>query len=658
MNNINKRFKIIIVIIVLSISYIIIELYNIQVVNNEYYLIKAKELGEKIIEGSTAPRGKIYDRNNVLIVDNKAKKVIYYKNNSNDLNEEIALSYKINKYLTLDYNKLTINNLKDFYLVKYQKESNNLITEEEWNLLSERKLTNNDIIKLKKERITEETLKIFNEEDKKAAYVYYLMTNGYSYDEKIIKDKDVTDKEYANIAENIDKLNGFNTKLEWERIYPYNNTFKSILGNVSKIPSELKDFYINKGYDLNDLVGTSYLEFMYDDYLRGTKNTYIINREGKKLLEEGKRGNDLILTIDIKLQKEIETILTNEILYTKTEPNTEYFNKAYVIVSDPNTGEILAMAGKQYLNGKIVDYTPGIITSSVVPGSVVKGASQIVGYNTGALKINEYRDDSCIKIKSTPIKCSWQYLGYINDTTALALSSNTYQFNTAINVGKGYYYYDGPLSLDLNAYNTYRNTFKEFGLGTLTGIDLPNEKMGYIGKSTVSSHILDFAIGQYDTYTPIQLSQYINTIANGGNRIKPQLLKQVIDSSNKETIYIHKTKILNTVNTNKEYLNRVKEGLKAVIDWGTGYGFINPIYNAAGKTGTSQSFIDTNNDGAIDKETISTAFLAYAPYNNPKVSFTIITPDVSHYDNYNSYQSTINSRISNQVSKKYFDFYK
>ena len=270
MNNINKRFKIIIVIIVLSISYIIIELYNIQVVNNEYYLIKAKELGEKIIEGSTAPRGKIYDRNNVLIVDNKAKKVIYYKNNSNDLNEEIALSYKINKYLTLDYNKLTINNLKDFYLVKYQKESNNLITEEEWNLLSERKLTTNDIIKLKKERITEETLKIFNEEDKKAAYVYYLMTNGYSYDEKIIKDKDVTDKEYANIAENIDKLNGFNTKLEWERIYPYNNTFKSILGNVSKIPSELKDFYINKGYDLNDLVGTSYLEFMYDDYLRGT----------------------------------------------------------------------------------------------------------------------------------------------------------------------------------------------------------------------------------------------------------------------------------------------------------------------------------------------------------------------------------------------------
>ena len=85
----------------------------------------------------------------------------------------------------------------------------------------------------------------------------------------------------------------------------------------------------------------------------------------------------------------------------------------------------------------VVDYTPGALTSPVVMGSVVKGASQIVGYNTGALKIGEVRYDNCVKIAATPEKCSWKKLGKLNDITALAYSSNTYQYYTAINVGKG-----------------------------------------------------------------------------------------------------------------------------------------------------------------------------------------------------------------------------
>ena len=65
----------------------------------------------------------------------------------------------------------------------------------------------------------------------------------------------------------------------------------------------------------------------------------------------------------------------------------------------------------------------------------------------------------------------------------------------------------------------------EYGLGIKTGIDLPIESLGYSGSSHLPGHLLDFSIGQYDTYTPIQLSQYINTLANGGTRLKPYLLK-------------------------------------------------------------------------------------------------------------------------------------
>jgi hypothetical protein len=70
---------------------------------------------------------------------------------------------------------------------------------------------------------------------------------------------------------------------------------------------------------------------------------------------------------------------------------------------------------------------------------------------------------------------------------------------------------------------------------------------------------------------------------------------------------------------------------------------------------TSQSFIDTNGDGVVDKETITTTFVAYAPYDNPKVTFTIISPDVSRSDGLTPYQSSINKRLAQQISKKYFE---
>ena len=113
-------------------------------------------------------------------------------------------------------------------------------------------------------------------------------------------------------------------------------------------------------------------------------------------------------------------ILEEELIKAKQEPYTEYFDKSYVIINDPNTGEILAMAGKQIkVNSdgsySIYDYTPGVITSSVTPGSIVKGASHIVGYNNNALDIGEIRNDACIKIAATPLKCSFTEYGNIND---------------------------------------------------------------------------------------------------------------------------------------------------------------------------------------------------------------------------------------------------
>lgn len=667
---IEKRYKVLLIFIFVLMSILTITLYFYQIIKNKYYLNEVSKLNEKIVEGETSPRGRIYDRNGNILVDNVAVKTVYYKKPANiTMQEEIELSYKVAELIDVDYSNLSDYNLRYFWVINHKVEAKSLITDQEYELLKERKIDSDDILNYKIERVSSYTLSSYEELDKEAAYIYYLMNKGYFYSLKVI-DNDVTDLEYALIAENKEELNGFNVKLSWERVYPYGNYFRTILGNVSKsetgLPKEDKDYYLNVGYSLTDRVGISYIEKEYESILKGTKTIYSVNSNGEyKLISEGKRGNDIVLSIDINLQKAVEDILTEELLQAKQEPYTDYFDSSFVIVSSPKTGEILAMAGKQikFEDGayQVYDYTPGIITSSVTPGSSVKGASQIVGYKTGALEIGEVRNDACIKIAATPLKCSFITYGNINDLEALKYSSNTYQFQTAIKVGGGYYQYDEPLIINEEAFNIYRSIFAEFGLGEKTGIDLPNEIAGYKGRNTLSGLLLDFSIGQYDNYTPIQLNQYINTIANGGYRLQPHLLNEVYSSSSSDLdnlIYKISPTVLNKVDIDDIYLNRVKEGFKMVFEpYGTGSGIIDSAYKPAGKTGTAESFLDSDYDGYVDTETISSIVLAYAPYDDPEVSFTIISPNLAPIEVGYYGMSHVNTRISQKVSQKYFEIY-
>lgn len=662
----NRRFGLIIVLLISIYLVIGCRLFNLQILKNSEYNDKLAMATEKTIESTSAPRGRIYDRNHKLLVDNEGIKTIYYKKqNGITTKEEIELAYEVSNNIDIDYSKIDDNKLKDFYYKSHYKECRKKITDEEWDLYNKRKLNDKDIDKLIYERLDDE-ISEYTDSDKKAAYIYYLMNKGYSYAEKVIKNSDVTDAEYAYISENIDNLKGFNTKLDWERVYLYGDTFKSILGNVSSntqgIPSELSEEYLKRGYTLDDRVGISYLEYQYEDYLRGTKAKYrLLSDNSYELVSEGKRGNDIVLTIDIELQKYLEEVLSNEVLNAKGEPGTQYYNRSFAIVSDPNTGEILAMAGKQAVlkDGyyQIVDYTPGIVTLPVTPGSVVKGASMMVGYKYGAIDIGTVLNDECIKIKDTPLKCSWQTMGPIDDVYALQNSSNVYQYKIAIKVGNGSYEYNQGLVLDESAFDKYREMYAEFGLGEKTGIDLPVESLGFMGKSRLPGHLLDFSIGQYDTYTPIQLSQYINTIANNGVRLKPYLLKEVYKPSDSGDTFgslIYKANVteLGKLSVEKKYIDRVREGFSAVVTRGLGYGYMGNYTNSAGKTGTSQSFIDTDGDGKVDTETITSSFVGYSPSDNPKMSIVVVSPDISVPDS-TTYGVTRN--ISAQVVNKYFE---
>ncbi len=665
---IENRFHLLELFIILFFTVILYSFFKITIIDSAVYKEKLESLTETIVYGPSAPRGRIYDRNYNLLVDNKAIPVIYYKKKDKvTAKEEIELAYSLLEHIDIDSSKLLLTNLKEFWIADNPSLAKNKITPIEWQKLQNRKLSSMDIYYLQLERITDEDLSIYDEKDKDAAYVYYLMNKGYSYEEKIIKDKNISDKEYAYIAENSDSLGGFDVKYNWERVYLYGDTFRSILGSISNITKEDKDYYLSNGYSLDEVVGVSYLEKQYESILKGKKAKYKVGSNNELvLLEEGSRGNDIVLTIDINLQKEVEKILKEEIINAKYEPNTEYYNHSFVVIQQPNTGEILAMSGKQaiYRNGgyEIVDYTPEIVTSPMTAGSVVKGASMYVGYSTNAIKIGEYQKDECIKLYSVPRKCSWGNLGYIDDITALAQSSNVYQFKIAMKVANFQYSYNKKfeLSSDNPAFSIYRNVFNQFGLGVKTGIDLPVESIGNVGKNDSSDLLLNFAIGQYDTYTTMQLSQYMTTIASNGLRLQPHLLKEVYHVSNSNELgeldYKVEPKILNEIE-NKEYLSRIQEGLKAVVSYGTGASVMGYTWNPAGKTGTSESFLDTDGNDIIDTATVSKTFAGYAPANAPKMSITVTSPDLINPNNGSDYMSAANFRIARRISNYFFDTY-
>ena len=629
-------------IIIFSLLFIFLttyRLYNLSIKNYDKYYIQYENISNKLVTFNTSPRGRILDTNGKILVDNKGINTLVYNKLDNDYIDDVNISLTLSEILSLDTSNVDEKMLKTFY-IKSNHNGKNLITKKEYDLYKKRKIKASKLEKLKYKRVDINKLNI-DDNYKKASLIYNLINKGYSYEDKIIK-VGITDEELSNIND-LD-IEGLRCELRWERTYPYGNTLKSIFGTIGKVPSEEIEIYKDKNISLNSIVGTSYLEKEYDDMLRGEDPVYKVTSKGLKLVKEGKKGKDLKLSIDIDKQLVLEDILKEEMKKAKKAPNSKNYNHSYVILGNPNTGEIITMLGlKINEDGSFKDITSNIINSSYTVGSVVKGATISVGYKEGLIKENEYVTDSCIKVYGVTKKCSWKRLGRINDLKALAYSSNYYQFLIATRLTNKDYKWNSKLNATKEHFDIYRNMLSSYGLGEITGIDLPNEKTGIKGKSISDDLILNLAIGQYDTYTPIELYQYISTLANNGVKLKP-------------SIGDNKNKVLGKVELDDEKINRIKMGLKDVMKYGTGKNYVDKtIVDASGKTGTSESFLDTNGDGKIDTETISTAFVMYAPSDNPKYSYIIMSPNIATKKGEKTYKYSINLQVTRKFTKYLFE---
>lgn len=474
------------------------------------------------------------------------------------------------------------------------------------------------------------------------------VNNSYKYEDIILKDN-LTENEVSLVLNS--DVKGLFIKESFERFYPYKDTLKNVLGSVGFIQKENKNYYLKKGYKLYEKVGISGLEREYEEYLKGTNAKYKVNNDNSlTLISHGKKGSDLYLSIDINLVNEINTIIKEELVKAKKHLNTQYLNDAFVIVGNPKTSEVYSLNGQRYLNDNtFTDISLNNINSAFTMGSVVKGATISVGYKYNLIEKGKKILDGCVKLKNKTEKCSFKELGYLDDVSALKMSSNYYQFLIAISLlGKKYI----P-NMDLNAsekeFNIYRDMLSSYGLGIITGIDLPNEKPGLKGNIISDDLLLNLAIGQYDTYTPIELFNYINTLAMKGKRISPSLVNEI--KNNDFIIYKNKHEAVDNVQISNDDFNQIHKGFYEVMNNGTGLGFMNKNLLPAGKTGTSESFIDTDSDGKIDTKTLTLTMAGFFPYDDPKISLIVVCPNTSHNNGKNKdYIYYLTSKISRRIT--------
>ncbi|WP_411501316.1 peptidoglycan D,D-transpeptidase FtsI family protein [Bacillus thuringiensis] len=662
-------------------SAMIIQLGKVQIIDGETYKNEV-EKRENATVSLSVPRGKIFDREGNPVVDNKSLRTITYTKMKGVKSEEILKTARqladIIEIPQEDIDKLTETDKKDFWMQLNPILTEKLVSKKEINKFRDKDITGKNLDKkieeLKRKRVTDKNLQDLTDKDIKVLAIKSKMTSGYQMAPQIIK-KDVSEKEFTIISEGLANLPGVDVSVDWERVYVNDGLFRSVLGNVSNsdegLPSERLDYYLVRDYSRNDRVGKSYIEQQYEDVLHGTKKEVrsVADKQGTTIrtetISEGKSGKNLTLTIDMELQKKVEESI--EKILKAYKGSESMLDRAFVVMMNPKNGQVLSMAGKRLVekDGKteIEDYALGTMTSSYELGSTVKGATVLTGFETKAITPGTYFYDAPMKFKGTREKKSWKEFGNIDDLRALQVSSNVYMFHTALKIAGVDYVRNSSLNIKQEYFDKMRYYFRQFGLGVPTGIDLPNETAGQIGKKdNQPGFLLDYSIGQYDTYTPLQLVQYISTIANGGYRMKPQIVQEVREqTSQKDEIgkVVHAVEpiVLNKVDMKEEYIKQVKEGFRKVFQDGDGTGvraFQKASYKPAGKTGTAQTVYGGESDiGRNEKgerrECYNLTLAGYAPYDNPEVAFSVVVPWVMND------KSGINSDIGKEVLDAYFE---
>lgn len=657
------RLNIILTVVGALFAILTIQLAYLQIINGNQYKAEVSRSDNSVKYGNVQ-RGMIYDSTGRVLVGNKAHlAILYTKGLAVTTSEIYTIANKLSQYLTVDSSSLTPRQEADYYLAN--KDNLSKISDS-MKFPSGSKPNEQYAAEIKK--VMDEKLYKTDKDTLNKAAIFQKMSGSYQLSTTYIKSTGVTNKEAATIGEHLSDMPGVQVGNSWTREYPNGNAIQSIVGTVSSekggLPSDRINSLLSEGYSRNDSVGQSYLEEKYEPALRGSKSQTLV--KGGSLDHAikqygGQKGDNLQLTINSQFEKKIQTLVEN------ADRGTGNSTGAYAVVMNPNTGGIIGLAGvnRNPETGKMIPNALGTINNSIVMGSVVKGAMV-----SGALMHKVITPTSSV-FTDKPIltggirKSSWfnhdgNHDVSLDASTALEVSSNSYMMQLAMKEA-GFHYYEGaPLTMNPNIFNVMRGYFNQFGLGTLTGIDLPGETKGIQGPggSANIGKALDLSYGNYDAYTPIQVAQYISTIANGGYRIEPHVVQNIRASNKNGKLgrikYSVTPTVLNKVDMTPAQRKVVTDGFYKVVhgtnQYRTGITLNQIKPSVSAKTGTAQTFYSSGKKGSKPQETVTLSLGSFAPSNNPQVVVVVAIPNLPT----NSENNNIN--LAQEIYKAYWKY--
>jgi penicillin-binding protein 2 len=463
-------------------------------------------------------------------------------------------------------------------------------------------------------------------------------------------------KEVSFIQEHQADLPGVAVSVLPVRQYTRGMFASHVIGYLHSMSRHDADRYQKQGVRLDAPVGHAGVEETYESYLRGRDGVYRLelNRFGQRVRQEvvdaPKRGDDIQLTLDAHLQMATEEALRAQIEYLQHRPKNPLSNvkTAAAVAMDPRTGEILALASYPEYNpqvfvggismGEYQKFRPAemnrVIQSPLAPGSTVKPLTVMMGLQEGKITPRTVVNDRGFltigwRADGTPWRPScWLLSGHGPETArrAIATSCNVYMYQLSLWLG-GY----PPRNQNMDDWVAHRlprvldrirHYHQSFGLGALTGIDLPGEVSGSFHDRGLLADLPFSAIGQNEAYTAIELADYVSTVANGGKRLRPYVVR-AIRNPRGQIVKETKPRVLNQVDVSPENIRVAQEGM-ALVTQGEGTAastFQQFPIKVAAKTGTAET-MDPSQDNAL--------FIGYAPYDHPRIAIAVIVPGGGH----------------------------
>ena len=553
--NLKLRYNIILLLVYIIGVILLVQLFNLQIVKGEEY---RKQSDTRLTRETTliAARGNICDRTGKKIVTSKMQfNIELYKTkiDNEKLNNTILDMVSVlekNEDSIIDHLPIKIEPF-EFSIdedsqkawKKTNKMNDDLNAEECFNILKEK-------FEIKKDD-AKEARKIM-------AVRYEISSNGYSSTKTVKVAKNISRTSMLEISERNSDFPGINIVTSSAVDYIENTTASHILGTVGPITEEELKGKEDK-YDINDIIGKTGIQYVFEKYLKGQNGTKQIDMAvdgtgtNEYIAKEAVAGSDVILTIDAKLQKVAEEALEKDIkkIASGGFADRSNANAGAVVVMNVNSGEVLAMASypdyepqlfadgistekyNEYINSTEKPLFNRAISGAYAPGSTFKMITAIAGLETNNVTTTEKINDVGVYPRGHKPVC-WYYTSFHSGHGLLNVSD-------AIKHSCNYFFYELGYRMGIDTLSKYATYF---GLGKKTGIELPSEVSGDLANKEKAekenrewylSDTLSAAIGQsYNNFTPIQMAKYISMLTNGGNPIDVSIVKTIITPDGEE----------------------------------------------------------------------------------------------------------------------------